>query len=44
MPAAPGFYHQPTQLSDLVDFMVARILDQLGLSQQLVARWGYGGQ
>ncbi|MCB5225447.1 UbiX family flavin prenyltransferase [Alishewanella sp. 16-MA] len=43
MPAAPGFYHQPQQISDLVDFMVARILDQLGLSQQLVARWGYGG-
>ena len=43
MPAAPGFYHQPKQISDLVDFMVARILDQLGLEQQLTARWGYGG-
>ncbi|MAD74252.1 MAG: aromatic acid decarboxylase [Rheinheimera sp.] len=43
MPAAPGFYHQPQQISDLVDFMVARILDQLGLEQQLTARWGYGG-
>ena len=43
MPAAPGFYHQPQQISDLVDFMVARILDQLGLKQQLTARWGYGG-
>lgn len=43
MPAAPGFYHQPQQLSDLVDFMVARVLDQLGLSQQLVSRWGYAG-
>jgi len=44
MPAAPGFYHQPKQISDLVDFMVARILDQLGLKQQLTARWGYGGE
>lgn len=44
MPAAPGFYHQPKQISDLVDFMVARILDQLGLQQQLTARWGYGGE
>ncbi|OYW96885.1 MAG: aromatic acid decarboxylase [Alishewanella sp. 34-51-39] len=41
MPAAPGFYHQPQQISDLVDFMVARVLDQLGLAQQLVGRWGY---
>ncbi|MDX1536753.1 MAG: flavin prenyltransferase UbiX [Arsukibacterium sp.] len=44
MPAAPGFYHQPQQISDLVDFMVARILDQLGVAQQLTARWGYGGE
>ncbi len=44
MPAAPGFYHQPQQISDLVDFMVARMLDQLGLKQQLTARWGYGGE
>ena len=42
MPAAPGFYHQPQQISDLVDFVVARILDHLGLDQQLVGRWGYG--
>ena len=41
MPAAPGFYHQPTQISDLVDFMVARILDHLQLPHQLVKRWGY---
>lgn len=43
MPAAPGFYHQPQQINDLVDFMVARVLDQLGLTQQLVSRWGYAG-
>ncbi|PSJ42398.1 aromatic acid decarboxylase [Zobellella endophytica] len=43
MPAAPGFYHQPQSIADLVDFMVARILDHLGLEQDLVQRWGYGG-
>lgn len=43
MPAAPGFYHQPTSIDDLVDFVVARILDHLGLTQTLVPRWGYAG-
>ncbi len=41
MPAAPGFYHQPQSINDLVDFMVARILDHLGIEQKLVSRWGY---
>ncbi|WP_318478876.1 flavin prenyltransferase UbiX [Photobacterium leiognathi] len=41
MPAAPGFYHQPQSIDDLIDFMVARILDHLGLEQGLVPRWGY---
>ncbi|ASG00739.1 UbiX family flavin prenyltransferase [Vibrio anguillarum] len=41
MPAAPGFYHQPQSIEDLVDFMVARILDHLGVKQGLVPRWGY---
>ncbi|MGF1706550.1 flavin prenyltransferase UbiX [Enterovibrio baiacu] len=41
MPAAPGFYHQPQTIDDLVDFMVARILDHLGIEQGLVPRWGY---
>lgn len=41
MPAAPGFYHQPTSITDLVDFMVARILDHLHVDQQVVPRWGY---
>ncbi|MFT7185530.1 MAG: 4-hydroxy-3-polyprenylbenzoate decarboxylase [Pseudohongiellaceae bacterium] len=40
MPASPGFYHQPQTLDDLVDFIVARILDQLGVEQKLVERWG----
>lgn len=41
MPAAPGFYHQPASIEDLIDFMVARILDHLGIEQGLVPRWGY---
>ncbi len=40
MPAAPGFYHQPQSLDDLVDFMVARVLDQLDLPQDLLKPWG----
>ncbi len=40
MPASPGFYHQPERVSDLVDFMVARLLDHLELPQHLVPRWG----
>ncbi len=42
MPAAPGFYHHPASVQDLVDFVVARILDHLGVGQQLAPRWGYG--
>ncbi|KPA53656.1 aromatic acid decarboxylase [Photobacterium leiognathi subsp. mandapamensis] len=41
MPAAPGFYHLPQSIDDLIDFMVARILDHLGVEQGLVPRWGY---
>ena len=37
---APGFYHGASSVDDLVDFVVARCLDQLGLDQELVARWG----
>jgi 4-hydroxy-3-polyprenylbenzoate decarboxylase len=40
--AAPGFYHGAQTIEDLVDFVVARILDQLGLDNTLVARWGQG--
>ncbi|MFM4704912.1 flavin prenyltransferase UbiX [Aeromonas bivalvium] len=43
MPAAPGFYHEPKSIEDLVDFMVARILDHLGVEHGLTARWGYAG-
>ncbi|QKT03200.1 UbiX family flavin prenyltransferase [Ectothiorhodospiraceae bacterium 2226] len=41
LPAAPGFYHRPEAVSDLVDFVVARILDHLGVTHDLVGRWGY---
>lgn len=40
MPASPGFYHQPVSVAALVDFMVARVMDHLGVPQQLAARWG----
>ena len=40
MPANPGFYYQPQQVSDLVDFMVARVLDQLQVEHDLMPRWG----
>jgi 4-hydroxy-3-polyprenylbenzoate decarboxylase len=40
MPASPGFYHQPTELTDLVDFMVARVLDHLGIELSIGQRWG----
>jgi 4-hydroxy-3-polyprenylbenzoate decarboxylase len=42
LPANPGFYHHPASIQDLVDFVVARILDHLGIAHQLVARWGNG--
>ena len=38
--AAPGFYHGPTSIDDLVDFVVARCLDQIGIENSLAARWG----
>jgi len=40
MPASPGFYHAPLEVADLVDFMVARILDQLQVEHRLTRRWG----
>lgn len=41
MPAAPGFYHQPESINDLIDFMVGRVLDHLGIEQKIMPRWGY---
>lgn len=40
LPASPGFYHNPTSIEDLIDFVVARILMQLGIEQTLMPRWG----
>ena len=40
LPASPGFYQRPTRIEHLIDFVVARILDQLGIAQNLMARWG----
>ncbi|TKA90775.1 flavin prenyltransferase UbiX [Halopseudomonas bauzanensis] len=40
LPASPGFYHQPQSIDDLIDFVVARILNQLGIEQTLLKRWG----
>ncbi|MBE8718745.1 flavin prenyltransferase UbiX [Cellvibrio polysaccharolyticus] len=40
LPASPGFYMQPQTIEELVDFVVARILDQLGVEQDLLPRWG----
>jgi 4-hydroxy-3-polyprenylbenzoate decarboxylase len=40
LPANPGFYHHPKRVDDLVDFVVARILDHLGIRHDLMPRWG----
>lgn len=39
LPAAPAFYHKPREIGDLVDFVVARVLDQLGVEHKLGKRW-----
>ncbi len=40
MPANPGFYHMPKTVDDIIDFMVARILDQLNIEHNLMDKWG----
>ena len=40
LPPNPGFYHQPVDINGVIDFVVARILDQLGVEHSLMARWG----
>lgn len=40
MPPNPGFYHRPQSVEDLVDFVVARVLDHLRLAHDLLPRWG----
>ncbi len=40
MPANPGFYHHPENVQQMIDFVVARILDHLGIAHKLMPRWG----
>lgn len=40
LPAMPGFYHNPVTIHDLVDFIVGRICDQLGIAIDMINRWG----
>ena len=40
LPANPGFYHHPQSPQDIVDFVVARVLDQIGVPHDLMPRWG----
>ena len=42
LPAAPGFYHDPQGIDDLVDFVVQRLVDQMGLESELAPRWNEG--
>lgn len=42
LPASPGFYHRPAKIDDLLDFVVARILDHLGVDNRLGPRWEAG--
>ena len=39
LPASPGFYHNPTTINELIDFVVARILDQLDIAHDIGRRW-----
>ncbi len=40
MPACPGFYHRPAKLQDILDHIVGRILDHLGVANEMFPRWG----
>lgn len=42
MPPCPGFYNRPQSVEEIVDFVVARVLDHLGIEQTLTPRWGAG--
>lgn len=42
LPAAPGFYHRPKSVDDLVDFIAARVLDHLGIEHTVGRRWRSG--
>jgi flavin prenyltransferase len=43
LPASPGFYHRPSSVDDLVDFVVQKVLDRIGVASDLVRRWGTDG-
>jgi 4-hydroxy-3-polyprenylbenzoate decarboxylase len=43
IPAAPGFYHRPREIAELVDFIVQRVLDQLGVELEIAPRWSASG-
>ncbi|MBL8539148.1 MAG: UbiX family flavin prenyltransferase [Betaproteobacteria bacterium] len=40
LPANPGFYHRPTGIAEMIDFVVARVLDHLDIAHDLMPRWG----
>ena len=40
VPASPGFYHRPTRVDELIDFVVQRVLDQVDLRLEIAPRWG----
>ena len=44
LPPCPAFYRHPQSVADLVDFVVARLLDQAGVAHSLMARWGEAGE
>lgn len=44
LPAAPGFYHRPASVDDLVSFVVARVLDQLDVEHDMARRWSSGAR
>lgn len=44
LPPSPGFYTHPATIEDIVDFVVARVLDRLGVPHELQRRWGEGGE
>jgi len=41
MPPNPGFYNKPQTIEDIIDFIVSRVLDQLGIDNDLQQRWGH---
>jgi 4-hydroxy-3-polyprenylbenzoate decarboxylase len=43
LPAAPGFYHRPQRLEDVIDFVVQKVCDRLGVKVDIVKRWSGGG-